>query len=177
MKNSISVSATLWAALFLSATLALAGSGSQPSITSQAAFERVKGLAGEWRGTVDERGTGPKATVTYRVTSDGTAVIETLFPGTEHEMVTLYHLEGGMQVLTHYCAMANQPKMALAAQSTPDLLILDLAGGANVNPRKDMHMHSVRIRFDGKDALESEWDVYQGEKKVDCKKFFLSRKS
>ena len=46
----------------------------------------------------------------YGVTAAGTAVMEALFPETDHEMLTVYHLEGNDLVLTHYCAMGNQPR-------------------------------------------------------------------
>ena len=48
---------------------------------------------------------------TYRVTAAGSAVMEVLFPGTDHEMVTVYHQDGDDLILTHYCAAGNQPRM------------------------------------------------------------------
>ena len=44
-----------------------------------------------------------EATVTYKVTSGGSAVVETIGPGTEHEMVTVIHPDGDDLMLTHYC--------------------------------------------------------------------------
>lgn len=78
---------------------------------AQAGLERFKSLAGEW---VDEKDDSPSPTVmaSYRVVSAGSAVVETLFPGANHEMVTVYHLDKGMLVCTHYCAMGNQPTLA-----------------------------------------------------------------
>jgi hypothetical protein len=148
-----------------------------PSITDKAAFEKMKSLAGEWRGTADQRDKGPQATVLYKVASGGSAVVETLFPNTDHEMVTVYHMDGDKLVLTHYCVLANQPKMALTKKSTADVLDFDFVGGTNVKPKKDMHMHSARIRFEGNDAITSEWDMYQDGKKTESKKFFLARKT
>ena len=166
----------LWAAL-LTATIALAESKSQTSITPNEAFAKLKGLAGEWRGTEGDKDKGHPAAVTYRTTSGGSAVMETLFPGSDHEMVTLYHLDGDKLVLTHYCMLANQPKMALTGKSTADELVFDFAGGSNVKPMKDMHMHSLRLRFENKDAIATEWDMFDAGRKVDSKKFFLTRKS
>ena len=173
----LSRSAYVLPALLLVAGLVFAEAKAQNSIGSKAAFEKLKGLSGEWRGTVDTKSQGPEVTVLYKTTSNGSAVMETLFPGTEHEMLTVYYLEKGELVLTHYCARANQPKMRLTTKSTPDELVFDYAGGANIKPRKDTHMHSARIRFEGKDAIASEWDVFQQGKKADTKKFFLARKA
>ena len=56
----------------------------------------------------------------YAVTAAGSAVVETVFPGTEHEMVTVYHADGSDLVLTHYCMEGNQPRMrAKAARRLP----------------------------------------------------------
>jgi hypothetical protein len=103
-------------------------------------------------------------------------VMETLFRGTPHEMVTMYHLDGDKLLLTHYCAAGNQPRMVLnVQQSTPELLVFEFAGGTNLDPTKDMHMHAGRIRILGADRLENEWDSYQAGKKTGAAKFTLQR--
>jgi len=103
-------------------------------------------------------------------------VVETLFPGTEHEMMTAYHLNGDQLMLTHYCAAGNQPKMTLDKSSTSSQLVFAFAGGTNLNADKDNHMHSGRIKFIDGDHLEAEWDSYQSGKPAGTHKFFLSRK-
>jgi len=145
-------------------------------VTAKAAFEQLKGLAGEWRGQAAHGGDASDTTVTYRVVGAGSAVMETLFPGTPHEMVTMYHLDGDQLVLTHYCAAGNQPRMALELQkSTPALLVFEFTGGSNLDPAKDMHMHAGRIRLLSADSLESEWDSYQRGQKTGAAKFTLKR--
>ncbi len=34
-----------------------------------------------------------------------------MFPGDAHEMTNVYHMDGGSMLLTHYCAVGNQPRM------------------------------------------------------------------
>ena len=99
--------------------LILAGFLAGGGVDGKAALERLKTLAGTWRGHVVTED-GPPATVVYSVTAAGTAVTEALFPGTSHEMLTVYHLEGDDLVLTHYCAMGNQPRMKLARAAGTD---------------------------------------------------------
>ena len=152
-----------------------ARAGEKPS-AAQAAFERLKSLAGEWHGRIGDREKGPAATVIFRTTAAGHTVMETLFPGTAHEMVTMYHLEEGKLVLTHYCAAGNQPKMALTKKSTADALDFNFIGGSNIRSRRVGHMHAARIRFVGRDGLATEWDYFEDGKKTDTKKFFLKRK-
>ncbi len=44
-------------------------------------FERLKQLAGVWEGTSDMGKEGEKVRVEYRLTAGGSALVETLFPG------------------------------------------------------------------------------------------------
>jgi hypothetical protein len=145
-------------------------------ITGADAFAVIKSLAGEWHGTVSEQGRPPEVTVLYRVTSAGSAVLETLFPGTDHEMVTVYHLDNKRLILTHYCAAGNQPRMALKKDSTPTDLVFDFAGGTNLDPGKDPHMHSAHIHIESPDRIVGEWVGYQDGRKVETTRFSLTRK-
>jgi hypothetical protein len=136
----------------------------------------MRGLAGEWRGHV-VTADGPEAEVVYSVTAGGSAVQEKLFPGTEHEMVTMYHLDGNDLVLTHYCAMGNQPRMRLvkASGTEPVELRFDFAGGANIDPARSMHMHAGALTLRGPGRLEAEWAVFDKGKQTGANRFFLDR--
>jgi hypothetical protein len=146
-------------------------------LDGKAALERLKQLAGEWRGQASAGKDGGAASVVFAVTAGGSTVTERLFPGTEHEMLTVYHLDGADLVLTHYCAMANQPRMRLvsAAGTDPLELTFDFAGGANVDPAKDTHMHGGRLVLRGADRLEAEWAVHAQGKQVGANRFALER--
>lgn len=150
---------------------------SSAGITPRAAFERLKTLAGEWQGTMGERGGTNLATVNYRVTAAGSALVETLGSGTPYEMPTVYHLDGQKLVLTHYCAAGNQPRMALNARaSSAERLVFDFAGGTNLKSTKDGHMHSLRIRFEGPNAVATEWDYWKAGKKASTEHLYFARK-
>lgn len=146
-------------------------------VGARSAFARLKGLAGDWKAReVMEGHPAQEGTVTYRVTSGGSVVMETLFAGTGHEMVSMYHLDGDDLRLTHYCAAQNQPHLKLdRAASTPDALVFAFDGGTNFDPSKDFHMHSGRIVFRGAGRVESEWDGYKGREKMHTAKFVLTR--
>lgn len=146
-------------------------------IEAKAALELLKGLDGEWTGTAGSAD-GPPTTVRYHVTAGGSAVFETLFPGTEHEMVTAYHLNGDALVLTHYCSVGNQPRMRLDRQaSSPAELRFVFDGGTNFDPAKDAHIHAGNIRLAGKDRIESEWLFYKDGRQVESNTFFLNRQA
>ncbi len=166
---------TLGAALLLGALLAAPPARAFDGTLPKTAFERLKNLAGTWQGSM-ETADGEAAAARYELISGGTAVMETMFPGTPHEMRSVYHMDGGNLVLTHYCAAGNQPRMKLdAAASTPEKLVFQFAGGSNMNPAKDGHIHGGRIVFAADGRVESEWDFYKDGKQLASKKLFLSR--
>ena len=47
----------------------------ESSMSAQAAFEKLKGLAGEWQGTEGEKGKGQGMPIVYKLTSHGTVPI------------------------------------------------------------------------------------------------------
>jgi hypothetical protein len=147
-------------------------SGGDPA---KAAFARLKGLAGEWQGTPSPKD-GPPLRVVYRVTGAGSALVETLFPETDHEMVTVYYMNGDALALTHYCAAGNQPHMRLDARaSAPDRLVFAFDGGTNLDPAVDNHMHSVVMTFKDADHVEAEWASYQKGQPEGTHRFVLER--
>src|SRR4051794_10956607 len=75
----------------------------------RAAFERLKALVGTWHGHFGKDES--PAEVTYHLIGGGNIVMESLFPGTPKEMVSMYFLDGGNLIMTHYCSVGNQPQM------------------------------------------------------------------
>ena len=83
-----------------------------PAGTPLAAFELFRALAGDWIAADDgEMYKKGDLVARYAVTAAGSAVVETVFPGSPHEMVTVYYSDGPDLVLTHYCMEGNLPRM------------------------------------------------------------------
>lgn len=145
-------------------------------MTGSAAYQQMTKLAGEWTGTMQSPDGSP-AKVIYRVTSAGKTVMETLAPGTEHEMVSMYHMDGPNLVMTHYCSQGNQPHLRLnESSSTPTEFVFDFVGGTNLDPARDSHIHGLVLRIKSDNQLEAEWTGYKDGKKSDTMLFFLTRK-
>ena len=152
-----------------------AGEAARTASTSSKEFERIKQLAGRWEGmTRHGEGKEELAVVEYKVTSGGSAVVETLFPGTPHEMVSVYHTDGqGKLSMTHYCMIGNQPKLDLT-QSDDNHVELSLASDSGIAPEA-MHMHSLNVTWQDADHLTQQWSSFDGGKPKETTTIRLSR--
>jgi hypothetical protein len=155
-------------------------SGHKPSENTKqvdSAFERFKGLAGDWEIATakDEPGNG-KIAARFHLTAGGSAVVETVFPGGDMEMVTVYHRNGDQLMLTHYCHLGNQPRMRTKGVDNNGELVFHFADGGDLDPAKDTHMHDARIRFVDANHLHTEWELYRDGKAAEVYKFDLVRK-
>jgi len=118
---------------------------------------------------------GQAYTLDYRVASGGSVVMATLFPNTDHEMITMFHMDGDDLVATHYCSGGNQPHMRFdAAASTADELRFAFVDGSNMKP-SDPHIHEGLVRIGGDGKLHEEWAGFAGGQKADVKVFDLTR--
>ena len=83
-------------------------------------------------------------------------------------------LDGNDLVLTHYCSCGNQPRMK-ATLADPKKLVFEFAGGANLDPAKDTHMHEMSITLTDDDHIKSEWTMFEKGAKKGTKSFDLTR--
>jgi hypothetical protein len=134
---------------------------------SHPVFERLKKLEGRWAGPASWDQGGKKGHVdfnlTYRTTSGGKVVMETMFAGTPGEMVTMYFLEGDDLALVHYCSAGNQPKMKLETPRDSNVLSFRCLGGTNMT-EQDSHMHWARLEIVDSDHLKGSWNSMKDSK-------------
>ena len=139
-----------------------------------AAFETLKGLAGEWVPLDKDGKSTDQVFTAFKVTSNGSAIQETIHPGTPMEMVSVYHLDGKDLVMTHYCFLGNQPKVKLDPKSTEKVLKFSFVGGTNLDPAKDMHMHEGTITILDTDRIETAWVGWMNGKADDSHKMTMT---
>ncbi len=118
------------------------------------AFEKLKGLAGTWVEADKDGKPTEKVVSVIRVIAGGSAVHETVFPGQQQEMVSVYHRDGSDLVMTHYCVLGNQPRMKADPTAPANEIRWKFAGGTNLNPAKDTHMHEATLTFVDADHIE-----------------------
>jgi hypothetical protein len=140
------------------------------------ALEQFKQLAGEWVGKGKHGDVDHEARIVYKVTSGGSAVVETIDPGGEHEMITVIHEDGDAILLTHYCMLGNQPQMKATPKAGDKKVAFEFVKATNLKSDGDMHMHSVTFTFVDKDTLKTEWTHYNEGKEAGKAVFELKRK-
>jgi hypothetical protein len=162
--------------IVVAAFFSLAHAEAQQSRPAASAFDRFKALAGEWIDVDGVGGAKGKVLAVFRLTGGGSAVVETLFPGSPHEMTTIYHRDGNDMVLTHYCSGGNQPRMR-ARQVNGNTIAFEFDGGTNLNPAVDGHMHDAVITFVGPDEIRAHWKAWsKGQPSAHSPNFKLQRK-
>jgi hypothetical protein len=141
------------------------------------AFEKFKNLAGEWSGkAVEGEHVGMEVHIHYKVSAGGSAVIETIGPNSDHEMVTVIHPDGDSLILTHYCMLGNQPQMKADGKADGDTVAFKFTKATNLKSDKDMYMHDAAFTFVDKDTIKTTWTLYNDGKPAGKSVFELKRK-
>jgi hypothetical protein len=158
--------------LFLMLLVTAFSSGVRAQTSAQAALEKIKALEGDW---VVKTTAGQELKSSFRVTSGGGTVMQLMGEGRE-EMPTLYHMDNGRLMVTHYCAANNQPRMVLAtAESSETTLQFRFLDVTNLRSPETGHMREVAFRFLGPDRLRQEW-TYRENGKDTSEAFDLVRR-
>jgi hypothetical protein len=124
-------------------------------------LEKMKKLVGTWV-EADKDGNPTDTVVSViKVTAGGSAVHETIFPGQPHEMVSVYTADGPDLAMTHYCMLGNQPRMKASAKSPANQLVFEFAGGGNLDPKKDKHMHGATLTIVDADHIELQGEGWE----------------
>ncbi|HVR30261.1 MAG TPA: hypothetical protein VMS86_12095 [Thermoanaerobaculia bacterium] len=142
----------------LVSTLAMAA---QPPEDGKTAFADLKALGGLWEGPVtttppQAEVEGQLATVSLRVTSRGHALMHDMkMEGIPDNPITMFYVDEGSLLLTHYCDAGNRPRMqgrAAADGKTIEFELLDLTGGDHHG-----HMHRAQFTLVDADHHVEEW--------------------
>lgn len=161
--------------VWLLALVVLMAGGVEAQEGAEKTFESLKKLEGEWEG-VNPAGT--PVIVTYEVYSGGSAVMEKLQPQGEPSMITVYHMDDGTLMMTHYCSAGNQPRMKGTAtgedENRIDFVLLD---GTNMKAtHANGHMQSMSIFLKDNDHVEQTW-TFRKDGKDEAGTFTLARRS
>jgi len=128
---------------------------------TNAGFEKMKTLVGTWV-EADKDGQPTENVVSViKLTAGGSAIHETLFPGQDHEMISIYTADGSSLSMTHYCMLGNQPRMKADAKTPSKKLVFKFVDGGNLDPKKDKHMHAATLTIVDEDHIEIEGEGWE----------------
>lgn len=136
-------------------------------------IDQVKQLVGTWEMT-DEKGVRRTACV-FSLSSAGSAVREVMFPGEDHEMTNVYHMDGECLVVTHYCAQGNQPRMRCCS-ATLGKLVFTFDSVTNLRSAGEEYMGNLTLEIKDKNSLVEHWSSTKAGKSDEHVTFTLTRK-
>jgi len=122
-------------------------------------LQRMKLLVGTWEGKHKRGDAEATATLTYAVTAGGSALVETLFPGTDEEMVSVYYDRDGKLNMTHYCRLGNQPVFE-KTDSSGGILFFSLKDSQGISAPNEAHMHDLKLEFVSPDSIVQTWTLF-----------------
>lgn len=123
--------------------------------TDQAWNELGRHLTGprRWKATTAESRT---ITTSYRLVSNGSALVETFTSASGKETLSVYHRDGRSLMLTHYCAQGNQARLK-ATEATREKVVFTHLDATNVSGDQGvMHRLAIVFRTDTPDAFDQE---------------------
>jgi len=137
---------TLAISLALFATAAFAASD------AQASFEKLKSLQGSWTGKDSE---GRPVNISNQVISGGSALLSEI---KGEEMVSLFHMDGDRLLVTHYCAVGNQPRMVATMSPDGKTFTFNFVDATNVLSTQPGHMQRLVVTMLDANHHTEEWD-------------------
>ena len=142
--------------------------------SAKAAFERFKSLAGKWVGRSTK---GWEEAVSFKTIARGSVVVENSFDAHPNEtMMTMFHLDGGRLLLTHYCVAGSQPRLqATAFEETGKTITFTFLDATNLKSRDQGHMDKAVFRFADENHFTVRWTWYQNGKENWMEEIIMKR--
>ena len=137
-------------------TLALALSAAAKA-DSDAIMQRLKSLEGEWMVVNEQGEVLDQVGSEFRLTANGSALSEYMFPGDAHEMLNIFHADGDRVLMTHYCGAGSQPRLEVVPAKEGDGLLLKFDSITNLPSPGAHFMHHAAYEWDGADRLTTTW--------------------
>ncbi len=138
----------------------------KPPATSPG-LDALKKLVGDWTATGPD---GKPMTTKFRLSAGGSVLVETMFPDTPMEMITVYHMDGPDLILTHYCMLGNQPRLKAESAKETKKLSFKSVGGTNMK-LTDAHMGQAVFTLIDDNTYEANWCSCENGKPDEAHRF------
>jgi len=154
----------------ISLLIVLATSYAFAASAANATFQQLKSLDGSWEG---KGSNGEPVEVSYKVTSNGSALMSEI-KGKE-DMISMFNLDGDRLLMTHYCAVGNQPRMVASPSPDGKTITFHFLDVTNLATPDAGHMNRLVISMAEANHHTEEW-VYNDHGKEMKQVFDLWRK-
>jgi hypothetical protein len=135
-------------------TLFALGCAAVAQTAAQRAFATIKSLPGTWEGKGHD---GQTFQVTFKITGGGSAVLSEIQVPKE-DMVSMIHLDGPDRLLlTHYCAVGNQPRMQASVSSDGKVITFNYVDATNLASPDSGHMQKMILTVLDENHHTEEW--------------------
>jgi hypothetical protein len=170
LKSSVTRMAICWIACgilsgCISAISAAALSAKEAAQTvdraaAQAVFEKIKMLSGRWRGKSTR---GWEEDSVAEVIAKGTVVtMRSAEPDPDSAMMSVFQMDGGRLLLTHYCEAGNQPRLvATSVEENGRKITFTFLDGTNMASRNVGHMDKLVFTLLDENHFTEQWTWYQ----------------
>ncbi|HXM60191.1 MAG TPA: hypothetical protein VN950_04990 [Terriglobales bacterium] len=139
---------------------------------AQKSFDQLKSLTGAWEGKNSQ---GEPVQVSYRTTAGGSALMSEIL-GHGENMISMINFDGPNRLLlTHYCAVGNQPRMQASASPDGKTITFNFVDATNLDSPQSGHMDHLVIAMLGPDHHTEEWNFIDHGKQMK-EVFDLTRK-
>jgi hypothetical protein len=120
---------------------------------AQKAFATIKTMPGSWEGKTAD---GKPVQVTFKVTGNGSAVMSEIQG--KDDMISMIHMDGpDSLLLTHYCAIGNQPRMQATVSPDGKTLTFNYKDATNLATPDAGHMQQMVLTLLDPDHHTEEW--------------------
>lgn len=153
MHKITQLSVCLALSLLVSCATTAPGPLAAPSTdASRNMLKTLVSLEGTWEGQSPDGA----FEVTFKTTAQGSAVHETMMPGTDLEMVNLYTVHGDGVNMTHYCAAGNQPHMR-ATSIAGGSMVFSPTGVSGLEDVDEHYMAGMTLVIIDENHIEQHW--------------------
>jgi hypothetical protein len=137
--------------ILIVAILALAAS-SVAQTDAEKAFTALKNMPGTWEGNTEM---GP-VQVVFKTTGQGSAVMSEILG--HEDMVSMFHMDGPNRLLlTHYCAVGNQPRMLASVSADGKIITFNFVDATNLSSPDAGHMQKMVLTLVDDNHHTEEW--------------------
>ncbi|MGA8153061.1 MAG: hypothetical protein WB952_19070 [Terriglobales bacterium] len=139
--------------LALSTVLVLFTTAAFAANDNQTSFEKLKALQGSWAGKSSE---GSPVQVSNRLISRGSVLMSEIHG--QEDMISAFYLDGDRLLMTHYCAVGNQPRMIGTISPDGKTITFNFLDATNVLETQPGHMQRLTVTMLDDNHHTEDWD-------------------